>query len=218
MFQRIQRQLRGASPRKLLGLPIAPLYYIGAQSRIIDQPRDPGGDGPHVERIDQDGGVARKFWQRGRVRAQHWRAAAHGYIALDAGKSDQVKLSHELLREVKTALVLNPDDDAAYSIRGSFYRALGNVTWFQRQLAAIFVGRIPKGGYEEAEAALKKAIAIAPDVMRHQYELGILYLDMDRQEEAQQVLLRAATLPIKVAIDRPRLAKIHELLSALSQE
>jgi len=146
-----------------------------------------------------------------------WRAAALGYVALDAGTSDQVKLSHELLREAELALALNPRDDAAYSILGSFYRAIGNVSWFQRQLAAIFVGRIPKGGYEEAEDALKKAIALAPDVMRHQYELGILYIDMDRKDEAKRVLEHAATLPVKVAIDRPRLEKIRELLLGLAE-
>ena len=145
-----------------------------------------------------------------------WRAAALGYITLDAGMGQQVKLSHELLREVNIALSLNPNDDAAYSIKGSFYRAMGNVSWFQRQLAAIFVGKVPKGGYEEAESALKKAIALAPDVMRHQYELGILYIDMDREDEAREVLEHAATLPVKVAIDRPRLKKIRELLSELS--
>jgi tetratricopeptide (TPR) repeat protein len=145
-----------------------------------------------------------------------WLAAALGYLALDAAKKEQLRLSYELVREVNATLALNPNDDAAYSILGSFYRALGNVSWFQRQLAAIFVGRVPDGGYEEAEVALKKAISLAPDVMRHQYELGVLYIDMGRRDEARRILERAATLPIKVAIDRPRLKKIGEFLRELS--
>ena len=151
-------------------------------------------------------------------RAHCWRAAALAYIALDAGKKEQVSLSHELLREVDRTLSLDPNDDAAYSIKGSFYRALGNVSWLQRQLAAIFIGRVPRGGFDEAEAALKKAIALAPEVMRHPYELGVLYLDMDRKEDARKVLQQAASLPVRVAIDRPRLKKIQELLANLSQE
>jgi tetratricopeptide (TPR) repeat protein len=142
-----------------------------------------------------------------------WRVAALGYIALDAGKSEQVRLSHELVKEVDAVLRHNPNDDAAYSIKGSFYRALGNVSWFQRQLAALFIGRVPKGGYEEAEVALKRAIEIAPDVMRHHYELGVLYIDMDRWPEAKRILEFAAKLPVKVAIDRPRLEKINKLLA-----
>jgi tetratricopeptide (TPR) repeat protein len=147
-----------------------------------------------------------------------WRAAALGYVALDAGMGRQVELAHELLREVDRALSLNPEDDAAYSIRGSFFRAMGNVGWLQRQLAAIFVGKVPLGGFEEAEAALRKAIKLAPDIMRHHYELGILYIDMGRQGEAQKVLEHAATLPVKVAIDRPRLKKIQEILMQLSEQ
>ncbi|HET6272023.1 MAG TPA: tetratricopeptide repeat protein [Bacteroidota bacterium] len=145
-----------------------------------------------------------------------WRAAALGYLALHAGMKDQVWLSRELISEVELAIALNPIDGAAYSIKGSFYRALGNVSWFQRQLAEIFLGNVPDGGYEQSETALKQAIALAPDVMRHHYELAVLYIDWDRHEEARDILVRAAQLPVRVAIDRERLVRIQELLSSLN--
>lgn len=144
-----------------------------------------------------------------------WLAATLGYRALNAGMKDQVRLTNELHAEIDKALALNPDDDAAYSVRGSFYRALGNISWVQRQLAALFLGDLPDGGFEEGEAAFKKAISLASDVMRHHYELGILYLDWGRKVEAKKTLEFAATLPVRVAIDRPRLAKIKELLASL---
>jgi hypothetical protein len=49
--------------------------------------------------------------------------------------------------------------------------------------------------------------------MRHHYELGVLYLDWGRVVEARQVLLHAAKLPIRVAIDRQRVEKIRQLLA-----
>jgi tetratricopeptide (TPR) repeat protein len=147
-----------------------------------------------------------------------WLAAALGYIALEAGMNEQIALSHELLREVDIALALNPLDDVAYSIKGSLYRALGNVSWLRRQLANLFLGGAPKGGYEDAEAALKKAVALAPDVMRHHYELGVLYLDMDRPSEARAALERAAQLPVRAAIDYPRRARIRGLLAGLNTQ
>jgi len=149
------------------------------------------------------------------VEGHTWLAASLGYRALSAGLKDQVRLTNELYDEVRKAIALDPGNDAAYSILGSFYRALGNVGWLQRHVAAVLLGGIPDGGFAEGEAALKKAISLAPDVMRHQYELGVLYLDWDRNEEARAVLERAATLPIRVAIDRPRLAKIKQLLASL---
>ena len=142
-----------------------------------------------------------------------WRAAALGYLALDTALAVQVKLTQELKRETDMAIALDSTDDAAYSIRGSMYRALGNVSWFQRQLAAIFLGRIPAGGREEAEADLRKAMRLAPRVMRHPYELGMLYRDWGRMEEAASMLRIAMSLPVQVAIDIPRLKKIRELLS-----
>ena len=142
-----------------------------------------------------------------------WLAGALGYIALEEGTERKLAISRELQREAERATELNPEDDAAWSILGSFYRALGNVGWLERALASLFVGSVPRGGYTEAESALKKAIAISPGIMRHQYELGILYIDMGRKEEARRALEKAAALPVRTAIDRPRLEKIKELLA-----
>ena len=145
-----------------------------------------------------------------------WLAAALGYSALNAGMKEQLRLTNELQAEIDKALALNPHNDAAYSIRGSLYRTLGNLGWLQRQLATLLLGSVPPGGFEEAEVALKHAIAYAPDVMRHHYELGVLYLDWDRTDEAKKELEIAVTLPVRVAIDRPRLAKIKQLLASLN--
>jgi hypothetical protein len=112
-------------------------------------------------------------------------------------------------------LRINPGADGAFSIRGSFYRALGNVGWLKRQLAEMFLGKIPDGGFPEAEAALLQAVALAPEIMRHHYELGVLYLDWGRPDDARRALKQAASLHIKTAIDRPRKEKALRLLSEL---
>lgn len=141
-----------------------------------------------------------------------WLAGALGYAALSADMPDRLLLSVQLLEALDRALELQPANDVALSIKGSFYRALGNVGWFQRQLGELLFGDIPDGGFAEAEGALTRAVAIAPDVMRHRYELAVLYLDMERDEDAKRELLRASTLPVRIASDRPRLQKIAELL------
>jgi tetratricopeptide (TPR) repeat protein len=153
-----------------------------------------------------------------RAEGYTWLAGVLGYRALDADVTDQVVLSNELVNELDKALSINPNDDAAYSIRGSFYRALGNIGWLRRSLAALFIGKVPEGGFPEAEEALKHAIALAPVIMRHHYELGVLYLDMDRREEAAACFERAISCSVIVAIDRPRLEKAKEFLSELQKE
>ncbi len=152
----------------------------------------------------------------GRSEGHTWRAAALGYIALGAGVSEQIPLSYDLVTEANEAIRLNPSDDAAYSILGSFYRALGNVGWLKRRLAGLFIGTVPEGGFEQSEAALKRAVEIAPEIMRHQYELGVLYMDLKRYDEAERCFQTASKLPVMVAIDRPRLKKIESWLEEIA--
>ena len=130
-----------------------------------------------------------------------WLAATLGNIAMFEGSKAKVKLCVEIKRELDLAVLLDPDDDVAYSIMGSFYLALGNVSWLERQLANIFLGSLPDGGYAESEAALKKAIALAPTVIRHQFELGLLYVDSDRKPEALEAFTRVESLPVMLASD-----------------
>lgn len=144
-----------------------------------------------------------------------WLAAALGYIALGEGAHRQAEITREILAETARALQLDPRDDAALSIRGSVFRALGNVSWVKRQVATILFGGVPSGGFEEAEASLREAIALAPDVMRHSYELGVLYLDWGRPDDARRVLEQALSMPVRVAIDNPRREKIKVFLSRL---
>ncbi len=150
--------------------------------------------------------------------AHTWLAAALGNLALFKGGSEKVKLSAEVKQEIDKALQLNNKDDVAYSILGTFYRSLGGVGWLERQMAGIFMGGLPDGGYAEAETALKKAIELAPKTMRHHYELGLLYIDLNRLEEARASLKKAQELPIVIAADKPRLAQIKKLLGYIDQQ
>jgi tetratricopeptide (TPR) repeat protein len=180
--------------------------------------------------VEEDPGKRKAFLAQGEEAARHciridstmaegytWLAGALGYQALDAGMSDQVRISQELVAATDAAVRLDPSNDAAWSIRGSFFRALGNVGWVKRQLAAILLGSIPQGGFAEAEDALKTAIRLAPDIMRHRYELGVLYRDQGRNEEARQMLREAAALEIRTAIDRPRREKALKLVRELGE-
>ncbi len=140
-----------------------------------------------------------------------WLAAALGSMAMDEGAKRKVQLAREIRHELEIALRLNPNDDVARSILGSFYRALGNVSWIERSLAKVFLGGLPSGGYEDAERELLAAIRIAPYEFRHYYELGLLYEDWDRPADAVKAYQHAVEVGPRMAADRHRLerAKIH---------
>lgn len=147
-----------------------------------------------------------------------WLAGVLGYQALDAGMSEQVRISQELVRATDAAVRLDPTNDAAWSIRGSFFRALGNIGWVKRQLAILLLGSVPAGGFAEAEEALRTAIRLAPDIMRHRYELGVVYLDQGRKAEARQLFREAAALEVRTAIDRPRREKALRFVRELGED
>lgn len=150
------------------------------------------------------------------VQGRTWLAAALGYRALHAGLMEKIELTAAMNEELDRILALDPGNDAAYSMRGSYFRAFANASWLERRIAVLLFPSLPEGGYEEAEAAFKKAIALAPNVMRHHYELGVLYLDWAKPNEARQVLEHAASLPIRVALDVVRRDKIRRLLAELA--
>jgi tetratricopeptide (TPR) repeat protein len=147
-----------------------------------------------------------------------WLAAALGNLALYKGGNEKIKLSTEIKQAADRALQLNPKDDIAYSILGSFYRSLGGVGWFERQMAGVFLGGLPDGGYTESETALKKAIDLSPRTMRHHYELGLLYIDWNRLADARAALQKAQQCPVMIAADKLHLAQIRKLLGYIDQQ
>lgn len=130
-----------------------------------------------------------------------WLAASIGNVAMFEGGKTKVQLCHVIKREIDRALELNPDNPTAYSILGSFYKALGDVSWIEKQLASIFLGGLPDGGYDESAIAFKRAIELDPDVVRNHYELGKVYMLQDKDSEAMMEFQKTLSLPVRAAMD-----------------
>jgi hypothetical protein len=58
-------------------------------------------------------------------------------------------------------------------------------------------------------------VALAPRVLRHQFELALLYLDWDREDDARRVLRVAQRLPALMASDLHTHRRVIELLEDL---
>jgi tetratricopeptide (TPR) repeat protein len=147
-----------------------------------------------------------------------WRAAALGNVAMFEGSKTKVMLCTVIKQELDRAIEINPRDDIAFSILGSFYMTLGNVSWFERQMANLFLGDLPEGGYDESERALRQAIALAPQVIRHHFELGTLYQELDRHEEALAEFRQVLSLPLLLASDESRQRSAARFVKYLGHE
>jgi tetratricopeptide (TPR) repeat protein len=147
-----------------------------------------------------------------------WYAAAIGSVALHEGAKAKVRTAWEIKRQVDCAIALNPENDIAYSILGSFHRSLGGVSWIERSLASLFVAKLPEGSFEEGEKALRRAIELNPRTPRYYYELGLLYLDWDKKRFAKEVLTRSVALPFVTARDKQNKTDAERRLAALNDE
>lgn len=145
--------------------------------------------------------------------AHCWRAVAIGYVAIYEGIRAKVAAANEIKRELDIALLLDPNNDVAYSILGTFYRTLGKVGWFEKQLADLLLGGIPPGGFLEAEQSLKKAIELAPTIIRHRFELGLLYQDMERPDDAKKVFTEALKYPPLLGSDTRRIERMKRTIA-----
>lgn len=150
--------------------------------------------------------------------AHTWLAASLAVKADKIGTKEKLGRAKEIKRELDRALALNPNDDVAWSILGSYYRQVSTIGWMSRILGNTFVGKMPEGNPELAEKAFKRAISLNPRAIRHYHELALLYIDQHRNEEALQILQAAVGKPVLMKSDIRRLEEIRELIRRLSEE
>src|SRR3954467_13530512 len=80
---------------------------------------------------------------------------------------EQVSASPKIKESVDKALAIDPRNDNAWHILGRWNRVLAEISGAKRFLAGMVYGDLPKGSIEEAEADMKKAIAINPKRLMH---------------------------------------------------
>ena len=112
-----------------------------------------------------------------------------------AGGEEKVKLANRIRDELDVALKLDPENQVAHTIYGTWHREVADVSWIERKLANIFLGSMPDGSFERSVFHLRKAIDIAPDILRHRYELGLTYIAMDREKDAAAAFRGALKCP-----------------------
>jgi len=141
-----------------------------------------------------------------------WLAASLGMMADNAGTKEKLQRAVKIKQELDTALRLNPNDETALSMLGSYYREAANIGWFKRMMGNAFLGEVPKGSYELAEKAFRKAISIDPRVIRNYHELALICLKTNREQEAISLMQTALTQPVLIESDKARLEKMRKLL------
>ncbi|NMW18680.1 MAG: hypothetical protein HKK66_06620 [Chlorobiaceae bacterium] len=152
------------------------------------------------------------------AKSHTWLAASLGMMADKIGTKEKLRRAQEIKRELDTALRLNPNDETALSMLGSYYREAANIGWFRRMVGNAFIGEVPKGNYTLAEKAFRKAISIDPGIIRNYHELALICIDSGNKEEAVTLMKTALDKPILIESDKRRIEEMRALLKKLTKE
>lgn len=144
--------------------------------------------------------------------ARAFLAASFGSYAMYAGGEEKVKLANRIRDELDATLKMDPDNQVAHTIYGTWHREVAEVSWIERKLANLFLGSMPDGSLDRSIWHLKKAIEVAPTVLRHRFELGLSYIAADREREAAAAFRAALKCPDGWKIDPIRRQRMRAWL------
>jgi len=99
-------------------------------------------------------------------------AAVNGRIALSKGGKEKVKYAMIIKDAVNKALKLNPNNDLANFIWGSYNFEAATLNPVLRNFAKTLFGEVPQGTIEDAEKYIKKATILNPGRIQYHYELA----------------------------------------------
>ena len=136
-------------------------------------------------------------------------AISYGKMLPYMGSKDQVNASPRIKAAVDRTLQLDPTSDTAWHILGRWNRVLADINVVKRVVAKALYGDLPVTTNEAAEKCLLKAIEINPKRLIHYIELGRIYAQMGRKEEARKYLQKGLAMPNKEK-DDPEMKEIGQ--------
>jgi regulator of microtubule dynamics protein 3 len=143
-------------------------------------------------------------------------AAAIGNLAYWGDTRMKIDYSWQMRNLLIKALKINSNDHIALSILGSLEHMLANVSWIERALASMAYGSsLPPGSYEESIQRFLKAISIDSTLIRHHYELALVYREIKDYENAKKEFFTALRCPVQLKADNRRIELIKEYLKEI---
>ena len=143
-------------------------------------------------------------------------AIVYGRIAQDEPARRKVELSRQIRDEAETAARLDPQADYAWHVLGRWNYEMANFNAVLKALAQAIYGKFPDASNEKAVEYLEKAVALRPDRVAHQIELGRAYLAIGEKDKARAALEKGLSLPSLAKDDNETKERGRKALSQLN--
>jgi tetratricopeptide (TPR) repeat protein len=143
-------------------------------------------------------------------------AISYGLLQPLEGSRDRIDASRIVKAAADKTLKLDPNSDLGWHVLGRWHMAIANVSSFQRTMAQVVFGQVlPQSTYGEAVTCFEKAIKLNPNRLIHYIELGRVYAQMGRSDEARRFITKGLAMQDTEKDDSETKRQGRELLAQL---
>lgn len=147
----------------------------------------------------------------------HWRGAAEGRRAINAGPNYAADLAQRVSDDARAILAINPDHCGAHNMLGKMNYEIMSLSGIERFFGRMLVGTqaLRDSNWEEAEHHLKAAVLSCPDIVVFQFDLAQLYRKRGEVDRARDAFRKVTELPplhpVDPLLQREALRYLEEL-------
>jgi tetratricopeptide (TPR) repeat protein len=123
-------------------------------------------------------------------------------VAISYGKLQPFEGNREKLEDARfikdaadKVIKLDPRSDLGWHVLGRWHMGFAGVDPIRRTLALFTYGKLlPNSTYEDAAKCFEKAIELNPNRLMHYIELGRVYAQMGRTDEAKRLITKGLAM------------------------
>ncbi len=149
------------------------------------------------------------------VQSNYVMAVAMGRMALISDTKEKVAAVREVKKYADRALELAPQHAAANHIMAVWNLEVSELNWIERQVADKFFGGLPDASKDKALEYCKKAIALDPNYILYQFDLGRIYNSMGDKVNAKACYSKVGTMKAQTLDDPDYQGQAKKILDTL---
>jgi tetratricopeptide (TPR) repeat protein len=128
-------------------------------------------------------------------------SVAMGRMAMLTGGREKVQYVNEIKRYAENTLRYDPNNFKAYHVLGKWHYEVSNLTSFERTMARLLFGGLPKASLQDAIRYYEKSYSLEPNFSINYLELAKAYNRNNEKKKAVDMLLRLQTVPNRIEDD-----------------
>lgn len=150
------------------------------------------------------------------VDSRYWQAVSRGMLADFEPVKDRIRIGQEVYEEATAILEDEPGHAGAHHILGRAHGAIMRMPGPARFFAGkILGGMMEDASWADAERHFEAARSAESGSLAHRYELGAVYRDTGRVEDALAAFAAVAEMRVRTPLDAPYVAKARDQVEAL---